>query len=82
MNANILDNVFKFKNQRRPTIQSGGHDIISKVMQFFNEEKSSGNLKYLTGNATKRATATTRKSKSTISNRRKEAPYKALAQKT
>jgi hypothetical protein len=34
-------------------------------MQFFNEEKPSENLKYPTGNVTKRATAITRKSEAT-----------------
>jgi hypothetical protein len=70
------------KTKARPTIPSGGHDTISKVIQFFNQEKSSGSLKYLTGNATKRATTTTGKSRATTSNRRKDAEYTALTEKT
>jgi hypothetical protein len=83
MTANILDAMSSnSKTKARPTIPSGGHDIISKVMQFFNEEKTRGNLKYPTGNAMKRATATTTKFEATISNRRKAPPYKALEDKT
>jgi hypothetical protein len=37
---------------------------------------------YPTGNATERATATTRKSEATIYNTRRAALYKALAEKT
>jgi hypothetical protein len=68
MSANIIYAMSSnSKTKARPTIPGGGHDIIGK--EFFDEEKSSGNLKYQTRNAKKRATATTRKSEATVPNR-------------
>jgi hypothetical protein len=56
------DNVFKLKIISRPAIHSEGYDITNKVIQFFNQGKSSGNLKFKITNATKCAAAATGKS--------------------
>jgi hypothetical protein len=59
------------ETKSRPAIHSEGRDIINKVLQFFDQEKSSGNLKLPIESATKRAAAATGKSEATICKIRK-----------
>jgi hypothetical protein len=66
------------ETKSRPTIHSERHDIINKVIQFFNQEKSSGNLKLPTENASKRATAAMGKSEATICKIRKYATMASI----
>jgi hypothetical protein len=67
------------ETKSRPTIHSEGRDIINKVIQFFDQEKSSGNLKHPIENATNRATAATGKSEAIICKIRKEATMASIS---
>lgn len=58
--------------KKNHTIHSETQQIIANVIQFFDEEKSSGKFKYPVNNATKRAAAATGKAESTICCIRKE----------
>jgi transposase len=60
------------ETKSRPTIHSEGYDIINKVIQLFDQEKSSGNFKLTTETATARAAAEMGKSEATICKIRKE----------
>jgi hypothetical protein len=51
------------ENKSRPTINSEGRNIINKVLQFLDQEKSRENLKFPIENATSRGAAATGKQK-------------------
>jgi hypothetical protein len=66
------------ETKSRPTIHSEGCDIINKVIQFFDQEKSSGNLKLPVENAPKRVAAAVEKSEATVCKIRKEATMASI----
>jgi hypothetical protein len=67
------------ETKSRPSIHSEGRYVINKVIQFFDQEKSSGNLKLPIENVTKRAAAAAMgKSEATICKIRKEATMASL----
>jgi phosphatidate phosphatase PAH1 len=65
------------ETKSRPTIHSEGRDI-NKVIQFFDQEKTNGNLKLPTENATEHAAAATGKSEAIICKIRKEATMASI----
>jgi hypothetical protein len=66
------------ETKSRPAIHSEGRDIINRVIQFFDQEKSRGNFKLPIENATKRVAAATGKSEATICKIRKEAAMASI----
>ena len=67
------------ENKCRPTIHSEGRELISRIITFFDNEKSAGTLTFPIENATKRAAAATGKSEATICKIRKESALTSVS---